>query len=793
MCVLGSFSARAQYSGEVTSSVKSDYSQDVITFKMTDVAQTLGTDTATLRAALNSWASTAPATDADKMFVLYDKDGDPVTGYTGNYGEFWLDEAGQAHAYSGAAWYIGCSWNNGDSVNIYVGQMPNHFTASDTLTAKVGILYGGKAATFDITYHIYMPELPTQELQVSKLNIVGETSTSIEQYPRSGYNTDPVYVSLAGLPEKFGISKTDFNALISKIVYMPKLDATYGTMSDSLTLASTNDGWLKYALSSTGDTLKTCGTTAYDKADQMFINGFSYNLDNDTLTANLGQYPSNLKAGDNLNADVYIVYGDKAYKINYGLSIIEAPYHGLDDMTQVGDTTITISEEPDNNYTAVNFTVNAAAIAAALGTTTSNLSFQALDENKSLSSNTTANNGGYWMTKTGTITSWGSSAAFFVEPVTANDFTTFHIGQYPSSLVAGDTCRTTLYFINGDKYYSLNIVLAIIKGQTSDQSTWTVVTTKPAVIQQVKDDAYSFSDVNGTTYTLPIAQTNTLIGTTTPTFYALEQDTAVAAGAEKYTKVYTCTPNPGFWLSENGEKESWGTNAKWGIVYDTSTGVIRCIQYPSRSEVGTTYTGKFYLVNEETGKMIQINLTYQIVDKIDTSKVVGTMDMMLPLSADDQTATVDLSKVATALGFANVSELLSNYTLCGVQENGLYSEAQDPVNNGVHLNKNGYADQDGVYGITFQANSDGTVSALTYSNDGDLEGTYEIHATIAFKNGNKVYAISLTLVDPDTYTGIENVKTDIQKNGKIYDLSGRQVSKAVKGVYIMNGKKYVVK
>ena len=42
-------------------------------------------------------------------------------------------------------------------------------------------------------------------------------------------------------------------------------------------------------------------------------------------------------------------------------------------------------------------------------------------------------------------------------------------------------------------------------------------------------------------------------------------------------------------------------------------------------------------------------------------------------------------------------------------------------------------------------------------------------------------------------TGIQKVKADIDENAVIYDLSGRRVNNATKGVYIIDGKKVVIK
>mgnify|MGYP007017321461 CR=1 FL=1 len=73
----------------------------------------------------------------------------------------------------------------------------------------------------------------------------------------------------------------------------------------------------------------------------------------------------------------------------------------------------------------------------------------------------------------------------------------------------------------------------------------------------------------GTTFTMPVAQMLELLGTSNSTPYALEQDSAVAAGAPKYTKHYTRTPYPGFWVSKNVQNIGWTstTESPWGISF----------------------------------------------------------------------------------------------------------------------------------------------------------------------------------------------------------------------------------
>ena len=50
------------------------------------------------------------------------------------------------------------------------------------------------------------------------------------------------------------------------------------------------------------------------------------------------------------------------------------------------------------------------------------------------------------------------------------------------------------------------------------------------------------------------------------------------------------------------------------------------------------------------------------------------------------------------------------------------------------------------------------------------------------------------VVNDEVATSIEGIEaTENVENGKIYDISGRLVTRPVKGLYIKNGKKFIVK
>ena len=794
MCLFG-LNASAQFSASLKQGPTTDWSNVGAQFKLTDVAEALGTDTATLVAQLSDMANT-------KVFAVIDSTG-TVNGYTGNTGEFWLTQTGQVCAFADGAWFVGQNFDEENNIfNVYVGQKPSLFTVTTDLNVKAALVVGEKTVTFDIAYRVYVPEVPAPELAISKLQIVGESSVSIEQYPRTGYDTDNVYVKLNDVANKLGCDKDELPFIINKIAHMPRLDATYGIMTDSLVVYTTNDGWMKRALSSTGDPLWACGNNGYENTDNLYLQKLAYNADNDTLSCTIGQYPNVLKAGDKPYVDIYLVYGSKAYKVTYTVNIVEAPYNGIEDMTMVGDATITVNQDIKTDYSYTSIHPNMEVIAAALGVDASNISMQAMDSNNSLSSNATANNGGFWLTQGGTITGWGTGAYWFVEPATQNNFSDIHVGQYPNATHSEDTARTNLYFVAGEKYYRLTVILAINKSKEVDQQGFESVLNRTLNIQALPGN-YEWSTVD---CGISVDDINAAIGTTDPTLYALISDTLRKAQPDTYpesmvyTKIYNMNPAPGFWVDKDGKSRGWISDEQspWGMYIKTENNKVKfyAMQFAA-DPAGTAYSGQFFLVNEENGKMVTVTLNYQVVSKIENITVVGTTDIMLPVGDIDQEVDFDFAPVAEALG-TDVNTLLANYPLVGMTASGIYSNGVDPVNAGLMFDKSGACNNEGgIFGLNI---SEDYTKFITYANNyEELGENFSIPATIGFKvtdenEQTKLYVVNITFMTPDAYTtGVNSIKVNAKNDGKIYDLSGRQISKPAHGLYIMNGKKYMVK
>ena len=796
MLMLACIPASAQFTTTVEQYANNDHSTVVAEFTLTEVAAALQTDTATLAAALDAWYNYDAESGAEKpadMFFLKSGDNLLADYNTTAPGGFWMTRECGLGSYGVDAVFFEDIWFDvaEDFFGIQLGQFPDSLAAGATLTPSFVFAYGDKQATFDITYVVKpLPETPAVELDITKLEIVGNAEVTTEQYPRINYNSSAVYVNIAGAAAKLGIDNEILSLILTKSLYKARVDETYQTKIDSLTLATNNGGWGREVLDmATGDTLPEVCAAPWSDKDQYYMDTWAFDPATDTLSCYIGQYPYNLQAGDKYYTNVYIVYGNKAFVVKYNVNIVEDPNAGgnnKDEMTKVGTEVIVVEQQPKTDYSTSAIYVNVDSIAGLLGCATGEMTLMAIDNNDELSTSSTANNGGFWMTQGGVICAWGTNAYFFVEPAASNDYSQLNIGQYPSRAVIGEEAKTILYLVAGNKYFELDITLKIEKG-ASVEVEFESVATRSYVVQAL-DENYTWSTKSAN---IPFADIDNLIGTVEPVLYALNVDSIAEQTGEKYTKNYTMGEKPGFWLNEEGRQAAWGS-APWGITGLNSTSenfVIQCIQMEGFGVAGDSYTGEFYLVNEETGKMITIKLTYQIVDELVDSEIVGEEWINLPVSMNDNLVDFDFAKVATALGLESVEALFDGYYAKGMKADGTYSDGVDIVNNGLSFNASGAFEEYAAIGVLV---TEDYKQFLTYSND-DIEGTFKLEITMCFEIDSKSYVIHITLLDETSYAeGIESINAD-NKVGKIYNLQGQEVAAPAKGIYIMNGKKVVIK
>ena len=809
--LLMTMTANAQFSAKVEQYANSDYSSVEAVFSLTKVATQLGTDTATLVKALDEWKEAGPD-GTTKMFQSKTADGTFTGEYNANFGEFWIGLDGNLHAYGEeSAFFGGNKWDaNKDLYSIYVGQFPDFLAEGAVIDHTFALVYGDKTATFDINYTVKkLPDAPEPTtVKISELNVVAEKSVDVTRLDNQGYEATQISFDLAGVAELLGTDNAGLALLMSKVLYAQDADATLGTGKDSLTNVSTAGSapgwWYKQLLYSEGENIgeksNECAACSYGGDAIFFIEALTLDPETGILTGNLGQYPGNLKAEAALYTSIYLIYGDKAVKLTVNLKCEAAPVESIKEMTCVGNTDISL--QFDNSfvdYQTVPFSIDIEAIAQALGCASSEITLKCLaEEDAFYTGNPTANRGGYWLTDVGMVCSWGTSAALFVEPVTENDYTSMTGGLYAGvQNNVGESYTAVLYFVNGTNYYTVTVTFNVVEKQAEDQSGWEIVATRPAAVQIIPNENYDVSEGTQTFYTLTPETVNELIGTTNPTMYVLNNDDNLAATGEKWVPAskYPCDPAPGSWVNENGVGTGWGSNAAVGICYDLSSGKFTIFQMPGtgKNAVGNSMTVPIYLANDDTHKMVEVKFNIQFVSELKSLEIVGEKNIILPLSVEmeELTTPIDLTEAATALELT-VDELAD--CMVGQTASGLWS---DPINmeTGLSFRLDGSCDPQGMsdLGIYIIEDTDGNYQAITYTNQEIDNPEFKTTVQFGFINGDKLFVYIVNLLNEGEYTGISNINATSATANKVYDLMGREVKKAVKGIYIMNNKKVIIK
>ena len=807
VCLLTGVTAHAQLTGTYEEYVAKGWDAKNVDFSLTEVATVLGTDVATLTAALDSW--TAEGSTDENMFFL--KVGDELSdNYTqGSKGGFWVNAEGAPQAWSGdnsaLRWYNTISWDaEGNVFSINIGQFPEQCSTEESFAPQFVLQFGGKQVTFDIT--IKFVERPVFEvpepatLLWKELNVVQNITVDVNQKQRTDYTADVVEVDIREAVEKLGITNQSLvQNELDKLIYITRYyisdDVALGSMkADSLTNETSANGlgfWVS-ALDNgqEGDAIE-CARFVYGNSN-FYMESFAFDAETGLLTCNLGQMPGVLEGGKQYFALLYLIFGDKAVCIRYNLNVIKVELATLDAYEKAGEETIDLTMEPMDSYTTKNFSVDIDAVAAALGCEVADIEFCALRDDVEFG-NTTADNGGYWFDREGYVINWGDRSMVYVMPIVTGNFTKLGLGQYPGHLQEGDEISVSVYFVANGKYFKYTINLKVDSSEVF-QGEFASVAQRTIEVQQVPV-VYEWTPG----IAIPEKWVEEQIGTSDWVVYGLaplNEDGSEKEGNERYTKSYTCTPYPGFWLSGDGRNNGWNSNARVGITTaapDLPEGGFALMQYEGDvCGIGDVYHTKIFLVNETNGKMVTFNFTYSIVESVQEIETVGTEDLVIPVTVDGkQSAVIDLAKAAAAMG-TTVDELSNGNYLHGMTEAGIYSSGTD-FYSGLTFDASGNCVMDeGYMFFEVELNDEGTIGTLTMYCNSPVAEDFNVPGQFCLLVGNKRYVYDVRFVSEAYYTGIKTVNSSADNT--MYDLQGRQINgKMKRGIYITNGRKILVK
>ena len=248
------------------------------------------------------------------------------------------------------------------------------------------------------------------------------------------------------------------------------------------------------------------------------------------------------------------------------------------------------------------------------------------------------------------------------------------------------------------------------------------------------------------------------------------------------------------WFDGDGVATTWGETTKVCVKFFQAipNGAFEICDMNGADVVGETYTVRWQLVSGEKAVRYTINVTFVEAEQPEP-EVIQTFNVpvtMKPATAYEAiSATFDAAAVAEALGLeslANAKAYIVNVTDGSFVMNG--TDGWRDANGDAATWGSGA----GMVCVKINDPASGVIDYL-----GAIDETYAEGATYTAKWGfvneatNKAVVLNINITFT-TATGIDAINAAVSA-GKVYNLSGQQVQKAQKGIYIIGGKKMVVK
>lgn len=824
MCV--STAARAQkYEVTVNSAPHNNYLSGGDKFAPADIAEVLGTDTATLHKLISDGGNVYISTTDGKSNV-----------YTGNPNEFWMNAEGVPVGYGkdGCCWYTGISYVEAGVdeetqepyeayVYVYAGQFPDYFkkiyTASE-LKCTMYIVNGEKEVSFDITENVEAGKESTvakPEQLLSKLEIVKDYTLELPFIVGKSYEGKTYSTTLEGVYEALGVENGEIDDVIADhlltqvVSTTTENEETTYVLSDSLKNpeAASGGAWFgRYSNYNEGAGEEVALDINAPKAWGAGGNTFytqTAKLNNGEFSIISGQFPDILKEGDSDYTYLYIATGTKAVRIKVQAKVTAPEAVDPDKMEKVGDVVIPVEATVDNNYLTKDFDMGISAIMEALGCTADDLdNWYAYAQDGSISDNHTQNPG-FFFNDEGKIESWGNNAACFITYKDKLADGKFSIGQMQghfTDITEPKTVKPQVIFQHGQKYYLVTVEYTVKpEAQNPDDFEYTLISREPLYKQMVPEPDGSVVWAYATKTTLDLDYIESKIGTRDFTLYTDKAKTEGEETTLEFNKAYSCDPKPGFWYGDKTytdkdgqvvvENAGWGSNS-FGVTY--ADGEITWYQYPGQRKAGDAFTANLYLVNAETGNYLQYILNVSYVEtEGPSSEFVGTVDSIVTVMPSEINSDgyfafdIDTKTIAEKFGI-DTEALLENVALYTFKTPN--SRTALNIDAEVVLNLNGYEYAEGVDTESINVAVSTADGFKVYADLGDLafEKGSEDMAIIRLSfeaNGKRLDVVYTLLSEDSPATGVENIAAGTKAAASFYSANGAKASGVTKGLNIV--------
>ena len=836
--------ANAQFKAELTTDPVEGFVAGYVNFDPVELATALATDTATLHAAIDAISKE----NAESVFYLKTADG-KTNVYTGNAGEFWMNNEGAPVAYGdGNTWYCGISYDPAgsdpdsgetwsESVSISMGQMPDTFKKIYTdskLTATAYLVIGDKEVSFEIIQNINAAPEPTLEAPVtelSKLNIVKEYTLEMPFVVGKENEGKTCTATLEGIYEALGVSQAELDASVADYVLTQTVTSTpildevgeatdeyIYALSDNLAQPSAASGGAWYGRYYNYDEASGEEVPLAISAPMTWGSGHNtFYTQEITLAEGVysivcGQYQDKLAMGDTDYTYHYIVVGDKAAKIKLQVKmeepekVEEVPF---DQMVKVGELNLEASDYP-GDYSVCNPTFDIAEVLAALGcedATDTNIKHWNFNAEGGIEDPSDYAAHDYWQGEDGLIGSWSASNACAKVTVSLpnGEFTVMQKNGRYAGITENAGPFPLKYVVSyGMNYFVFNIAYTVkVAGSGDDDlpnpdDNFDIAATIP-VVMQIKPSAAYYGDESDEVKALmqknlDLEYIKTLVGEGTYEFYGVTNKGTVATGTGY-------TPNAGFtsgfWMGMPADEftntvytSNWGTNS-FGIEWNLDDAIIGFAQIPNQRAVGDNYEATFYWVNEDNNKAIKYVFNVIYVEEFEAVTEI--------VIADEQTAAVTdamwnedglLSYIVDTeklyTALGLTDELLESVTFSAAQSALLYN-AIDPGTDVVFA-ANGYTtEEESEMAVVSSINIDGGLNIIVDPLMIPFEKGDESTAkvTYAIDYDGKRALLTLVLVSEDSPLTSIEGTTSAAVPVAFYNAAGINVAAPQKGLNII--------
>ena len=802
MFFIPNMASAEDYNDEIIEEAKSDYERTNLVYSITEVAEKLGVSAAELGNELEAWKPveeySAPRTD---LFCLVQSDGTDNTTPSASWGGYYLNKNGDLDNWgSNGYWFVHPDWDlAADELYLCVGQNPTKpLLPGETVRCTIAMTLYGTRVTFGISLTIKQAEgidkTPTTTL--SDLEIVGRTTYAITQVPNTDWYNEPNQVAVPGMAEALGIDPDYFANKMRYIIYAKKFDDETENWSNQLvndlTATPTPGFWFGTGVQFEGDEQESdeLQHANYGSTDKFWVASLTY-LPGDTIYCTIGQYAYQpWRLGETHNAEIYFIYGNKAWVINFVVTVDVNTDDVIENYTSVGSKAFEFNRNPRDGWDTIEpLEINTEEIYQLLGAESIfDIRVAATDEYGGLTSAYTADTTGFWFLPDGKVTSYNyGTTSFYINYVA--DSLRFELGNMPDAFNGGEECNATIYFIKDDKYYEFTFKV------TMDKPQFTIETCEVEEVDLVVRFVPTVSGGPWEVGQTDMSEYEEILGSSKGILYGLDSNGDLT-NAYSVSEADGGRLGGGFWMSpedENHYAYAAGYSGEGAFAMWYYNSLIHWYMVPGFRQPGEYSTATFYVFNLWDGKALKLNTTIKFISQDAEIKTIGEEDIVLkgrdPETDDFYETDIDL-------------------TACCAK---FRCEEEDLIVNGIWMVRDaeGYptsSNYDNMYGFCFDADGaavesmDEAAFTVGYSDEGTLRAYIiddanldKVYQTVLYVFYNdKYYAFNIT-VGSEELTAIKSLDADSVKAGRIYDLSGREVTSPSKGLYIKEGKKFLLK